>query len=216
MEKSFWEQAWEEGRTRFHKDKPHRHLVEYHHLIEKHEKVFVPLAGKTLDMLYLKEKGQHVTAVELSQIAIDGFIKDNQLSPKVTQKGAHTIYSIPGLDLYHGDFFEMPEDVLKDIGAIYDRAALIALPPKMRERYTSFIQEKMPKLKDMLLLALEYDQSKAEGPPFSVEHQEIKDLYSKNFKLQELLREETQDFNPRFEGKGIEKFWHTGYHLQKL
>lgn len=215
MDKSFWQQAWEEGRTRFHKDKPHRHLVEHHGLIKKHKKVFVPLAGKTLDMLYLRDQGQHVVAVELSAIAIDGFINDNQLSPKIIQKDHHTIYALPGLELYHGDFFDMPENVLKDIGAIYDRAALIALPPEMRKQYADFIQQKMPQLKDILLLALEYDQTKASGPPFSVEGQEIKSLYGQNFDVQELLREETQDFNPRFEGKGIEQFWHTGYHLKR-
>lgn len=215
MEKSFWHQAWKEDRTRFHKDRPHRHLVEHHNLIKDHKKVFVPLAGKTLDMLYLKEQGHEVIAVELSSIAIDQFIQDNQLAPKITQEKKHTVLSIPGLKLYHGDFFDMPKEVLSDVGAIYDRAALIALPLSMRKQYVDFILKNMPQLQDILLLALEYDQTKAEGPPFSVEHQEISSLYAESFNVAELLREETKDFNPRFQGKGIEKFWHTGYHIKK-
>jgi thiopurine S-methyltransferase len=216
MERDFWEQAWREGRTRFHKDKPHGHLVEFGHLIKNDYQVFVPLAGKTLDMLYLRDQGHHVLAVELSSIAIESFIKENKLSLKKTKLDSHTLYSMPGLDIYHGDFFELPKEALENIEAIYDRAALIALPPEMRKQYAQFIQGNMPKLKDILLLALEYDQSKADGPPFSVEEKEIVDLYSKNFKIQPLLREKTEDFNPKFEGKGIDQFWHTGFHLKHL
>lgn len=215
MEKDFWQQAWQEGRTRFHKDRPHKYLEQYCSLLKSGQKIFVPLAGKSLDMLYLRDQGHQVTAVELSPLAVEAFFKEQNFTPEVTSTKCHTCYSVPGLKIYLGDLFELPADVLKDINGLYDRAALIALPPKMRSQYANFIQQSTPKLENILLVSLEYDQSKAEGPPFSVLSSEVKELYGHQFEIEELVREETEDANPRFEGKGIERFWHTAYHLRR-
>jgi len=71
---------------------------------------------------------------------------------------------------------------LGSIDAIYDRAALVALPQEMRIRYTAHLTEITDKA-PQLLITFEYDQSAMEGPPFSVSNEEVNELYGASYDL---------------------------------
>lgn len=213
MDKEFWLEAWAVGRTRFHKQTTNQLLLNYGRVLEKAEVVFVPLCGKTLDMIYLLSQGKKVIGVELSELAVESFFQENDLQFSKEIYKNFQRYSIDNLTIYCGNLFDLSVDELGAVDGLYDRASLVALPKAMRASYTSFIKANCPKLKTMLLGSFEYDQTKAEGPPFSVSEEEIRQAYEDQFSVELLEREITEDKNPRFEDKGIEAFYHTAYAL---
>ena len=65
MEPDFWLERWSEGRIGFHLPRVNPHLERHHDVLSPRCRVLVPLAGKTLDLWWLREQGHEVTAVEL-------------------------------------------------------------------------------------------------------------------------------------------------------
>jgi len=75
---TFWSTRWEDGKTGWHKDHTNPHLVEYIDYFGKDVKdarVLVPLCGKTVDMMFLHEKGFHVVGIEVVELAVKQFLK---------------------------------------------------------------------------------------------------------------------------------------------
>ena len=48
------------------------------------------------------------------------------------------------IELLVGDFFALTAADLAGVAGVYDRAALVALPPKMREDYVRLLAELLP------------------------------------------------------------------------
>lgn len=184
MDAQFWQQKWEQNQTAFHLNETNPMLVAYFKKLSvpKGGRVFLPLCGKTLDIPWLLSKGHRVAGAELSKIAIDQLFAGLGVKPKITALGKIDHYSAKNLDIFVGDIFDLSGKILGPVDAIYDRAALVALPPKMRERYTAHltkITDKAPQL----LLTFVYDQSVMPGPPFSVTGDEVKHHYEKSYHL---------------------------------
>ena len=59
MDKSFWIDSWEKNQTRFHQASANEQLVAHINqlALAPGDTVFVPLCGKSLDMLWLAEQG---------------------------------------------------------------------------------------------------------------------------------------------------------------
>jgi thiopurine S-methyltransferase len=189
----YWINKWKDGDIRFHQTQYHPQLKKYAHLFEKVKQVndlmkgtiLVPLCGKSLDMLYLSLKGYKVIGVELSSIACRSFFEENSL--KFTEKNISDflLFESEQITLWCGDFFQLPQEVWNDATGIYDRAALIALPPEIRQKYAAEIAQRSKRPFDVLLITFEYPESFLEGPPFSVTEQEIKKLYQ-NFSIEKI------------------------------
>lgn len=216
MDKAFWLEAWITGKTRFHKEDTNKVLLDYGSILMDSETIFVPLCGKTLDMLYLLSKGKKVIGVELSSLAVDAFFKENKLKAEISHYKNFVRYQIEDLTIYCGDLFDLTQYELGNVDAVYDRASLVALPKGMREKYIKAINQHCPRLQTILLASFEYEQSKAEGPPFSVEEEEIRSSYGDRFHIETVLRERVEDKNPRFENSGISEFLQTVYQLKSL
>lgn len=75
---------------------------------------------------------------------------------------------------------------MADCAALYDRAALIALPPPMRERYAAQLQRILPPTVQGLLITLDYDQAQMSGPPFAVGDDEVQRLLGGVWQVQKL------------------------------
>lgn len=206
MDPDFWLQRWQQSHTGFHQADTEPRLID--HWPELHvptgAPVFVPLCGKSLDMVWLAGQGHHVIGVELSQLAIDDFFAGQGLSPDVRTEPGFTIKSAGPYQLWCGDFFDLPTAATRNIQAIYDRAALIALPPVMRQRYAAKLAELSPAIARALLITLEYDQSILPGPPHSVPASEVKDLFASNWNMTERNRENTRALSPKFREHGLE------------
>ncbi len=191
MDAEFWKTAWEEGRTGFHQGIYHEKLLRYFpefHAV-RGQNVFVPLCGKTKDMFWLHEQGLIVRGIELHGPAIQAFFEENKLPlPKITMDENYLNYNAGNITVSCGDFFKVSESNFYDF--VYDRAALVALPPDMRKDYAKVISKVMKKNSKCLLISYEYDSAELKGPPFSVTEEEIHSLYDKDFdvKLMERMK----------------------------
>ncbi|MCU7799741.1 MAG: thiopurine S-methyltransferase [gamma proteobacterium symbiont of Lucinoma myriamae] len=195
MHHSFWHQRWQEQHIGFHLDKINPYLSKYWHRLEVLEqgRVFVPLCGKSHDLLFLHQQSHKVVGNELSCLAVQDFYTEQQLNAsktiissekKLPDETALTLWSSPEVDIYCGDFFALKKDYLSYISAVYDRAALVALPREMRENYVKKMLEILPQKVKILLLTLDYDENEKQGPPFSVTGEEVYRLYSKDFSIE--------------------------------
>lgn len=187
MEPDFWYKRWELKEIGFHEPKANPLLVKWFHQLglDEGQRIFLPLCGKTLDIGWLLSQGVSVVGSELSEIAVRELFDELGLNPTVTQAGEFKRYSANNLDVYVGDFFELSAEILGKFDAIYDRAALVALPKHMRQAYT----EKLMQLSNrapQLVICFEYDQTIMEGPPFSISDEELASYFSSFYQLQSL------------------------------
>lgn len=187
MDHAFWHSRWQNHQIGFHLDQVNPLLVSYFHqlALTAGQCIVVPLCGKSLDIPWLLGQGLQVVGIELSPLAVQALFQELALTPKVTQTGALTCYRAGPLTVFNGDFFALTEAQLTEAGvekidAVYDRAALVALPDDMRPRYSQHLTALTAQAKQ-LLVSFDYDQSLQAGPPFSVNAQAIQQLYGKEF-----------------------------------
>ena len=167
MHHNFWHQRWQENQIGFHLPEANPFLVK--HLTALHLKqgarIFLPLCGKTLDIAWLLSQGYKVAGAELSEIAIEALFAQLQLKPAIQQIGEITLYSAPNIDIFVGDIFNVSAAMLGYVDAIYDRAALVALPDQIRQQYSAHLMT-LTNHAPQLLICFEYDQAVHAGPPF--------------------------------------------------
>ena len=206
MEPDFWHERWQQMQIGFHQSDTNPLLRKHWPALclPRNSAVFVPLCGKSLDMVWLAGQGHHVIGVELSQIAVDGFFEDVGIDPDTRSEAGFTIKTAGPYQLWCGDFFSLPQSLLGGISAIYDRASLIALPPEMRRRYAEKLTELSPAAARTLLITLEYDQSRLPGPPHSVPAAEVRSLFGPQWHIEEVHRETTDEIPPKFKEGGID------------
>ncbi|WP_111894742.1 thiopurine S-methyltransferase [Acinetobacter sp. MB5] len=197
MQEEFWHKRWENNQIGFHQIKPNPFLIEYFSAlnVKPHARIFVPLSGKTLDISWLLAQGCRVVAIELSQIAVDALIEQLGLQFEISTSGTLTHYYHPQIEIFSGDFFQLSEAQLGSVNAIYDRAALVALPENMRSQYAQHLI-KITHTAPQFLISYEYDQTLFEGPPFCVNRAEVERLYAKDYCLKILFSSSSaQHFN---------------------
>jgi thiopurine S-methyltransferase len=223
MEITFWLERWNNNQTGFHQQKINPYLMYFYGekgpAVEQREKlkVFVPLCGKSKDMLWLSQNNYEVFGVECSDLAVKGFFEENALNYKHAEKDQHALYQssdLPTLiEIFQGDFFELQPSDLDDATDIFDRASLVALPVDMRQRYADKMAELQKPGVRTLLVALTFDSSEMNGPPFSVTEDEVNALYSDNFSVQKLLFKEVIEEEPGLKKRGLTSLVETVYKL---
>ena len=184
MDASFWHQRWERGEIAFHEGQPNSLLVAYFNRLSLAEgaRVFLPLCGKTRDIAWLLGHNYRVAGVELSALAIDELFRDLALDPDISAIDQLTHYRAKDIDIFVGDIFALSADRLGPVNAVYDRAALVALPDGTRREYAAHMSN-LTCAAPQLVISFDYDQSLMEGSPFSVTEEEITQLYGSNYKL---------------------------------
>lgn len=218
MESEFWIERWKQKQIGFHQDEINAHLQDFWPglRIPEASRVFVPLCGKSSDMLWLRAQGYEVLGIELSPIAVEEFFTESQLEPVVTQKGDFQRWETDGLVVLCGDFFKLKADDLANCSGVFDRASLIALPPQMRPDYVRQMISIMPKDVHMLLVTMEYLQEEMQGPPFSVHEEEVRQHYQQNYEVSLLFEKDIIAENPRFGEQGISQLLEKVYQLTPL
>lgn len=217
MDPEFWHHRWRKNEIGFHQDRINLHLRSFWpslHLTPP-AAVFVPLCGKSTDMLWLAQQGYEVMGIELSAVAIEGFFQENGLAPTVTEDPPFTSYRSGRITLLLGDFFELQAPDLAGIGAVYDRASLIALPPEMRTRYAQHLCLLLPAATRMLLISLEYPEHEMQGPPFAVHEDEVRRLFETRMSLEKVLEKDVLAENPRFIQRGLTTLSEKVFRLKK-
>lgn len=205
MRHRFWHNRWERNEIGFHQAEINPFLLQFFHSLELPDKarIFVPLCGKSLDLLWLREQGYQVVGIELNEQAVKAFFAENGLDPQIEPRGPVLSYTVENLQLLCGDFFQLTPDFLGPVAAVYDRAALVALPPEMRADYVQHLAGLLATGTVMLTISYTYDQARLDGPPFSVTLQEVQSQFDGLFRVERLLRESTDDLSPRFRAAGL-------------
>jgi thiopurine S-methyltransferase len=182
MDPSFWHQRWENNEIAFHERKANPLLVEHFSelALAKGSRIFVPLCGKTLDISWLRSNGYRVAGAELSQRAIEQLFMELGEQPAISAIGQVEQWSAQHLDVFVGDIFVLSRAMLGPVDAVYDRAALVAFPAEMRDRYTAHLTT-MTGNAPQLLICYDYDQRVMDGPPFSVSDQEVTRHYAAKY-----------------------------------
>jgi len=215
MEPSFWHARWEANEIGFHQPDINPHLRRYwpQMQVPREGRVFVPLCGKSRDLLWLAGAGHHVTGVELSPIAVQTFFAENELQPQVRVQGRFKAHQAAEITLLEGDFFDLrPEDIGHPV-AVYDRASLIALPSEMRRRYARHMATLLVPGTPVLLIALDYPQSAMAGPPFAVSPTEVEALYAADFSITAFAGQDILAESPGLRARGVTRLTEQAYRL---
>ncbi|WNW13836.1 thiopurine S-methyltransferase [Pseudomonas sp. DTU_2021_1001937_2_SI_NGA_ILE_001] len=217
MEPEFWHHRWAIEQIGFHQPLPSAHLQRYWPALGllPASRVLVPLCGKSLDMTWLVEQGYQVVGVELSDKAVLGYFAERQVEPVVSRRGAFDVYEGGGCQLWCGDFFELTPELLGPLHALYDRAAMVALPPAMRERYVAVLDRLLASSCRGLLVALDYPQEQLEGPPFAVSAQEVGQLARWGWEVSLLESLDDLPNNAKARQAGATHFNEQVYRLQR-
>ena len=262
-----WHERWRDGRIGFHLPATHRALMKHKNSLlgegvtsppELSKRVFVPLCGKAVDMLWLAACGHRVYGVDLSGVAARDFF-DRAGLPRTTtpadamvaerwSAGVKRVHTSGNIAIVEGDLFSIrpdpdprpDEDDVRSYGwfgviprvdsggsiiarsssnianedgpdtssaldarvgaqgsisfreealrfasgggpamdAVWDRGALVAVEPSLRDRYASALVTRLAPGGRMLVVSVSYDPNAGcAGPPHNVPHEELVRLY---------------------------------------
>ena len=262
-----WHERWRDGRIGFHLPATHRALMKHKNSLlgegvtsppELSKRVFVPLCGKAVDMLWLASCGHRVYGVDLSGVAARDFFDEAGLPRTTTpadamvaerwSAGVKRVHTSGNIAIVEGDLFSIrpdpdprpDEDDVRSYGwfgviprvdsggsiiarsssnianedgpdtssaldarvgaqgsisfreealrfasgggpamdAVWDRGALVAVEPSLRDRYASALVARLAPGGRMLVVSLSYDPNAGcAGPPHNVPHEELVRLY---------------------------------------
>jgi len=215
MDHDFWRARWQSGDIGFHRDAPNSLLVEHANYFAGASRVYAPLCGKSLDLTFLRSRGHHVFGTELAHEAIEQLFDELKEKPARSTRGPYQVYEVDRLTILEGDAFALEAEHLGGkVDAIYDRGSLVAVDPRTQRRQLldSFGRVLSPKGR-IGVIVFEYDQSKANGPPWSVSPKDAAELFS-TFGVPRLLGERPESVSPRLAEAGIatiaERFYAIG------
>ena len=212
-----WLQRWREGRTGWHQSEPTPLLIRHWSALglPAGSRVLVPLAGKSLDMLWLAKQGFTVLGVELAPLAVKQFFAENHIAVQSQREVDGVHYAAGDIEVIQGDIFKVAARVFESCTAVYDRAAIIALPPELRPRYAHEVYGKLPPDCRGLMITFEYPQAEMPGPPFSVDEAELHRLLDAGWELELLERRDILASQPRFAQAGLSALATAVYRLQR-
>ncbi|HUS28823.1 MAG TPA: hypothetical protein VMZ53_09940 [Kofleriaceae bacterium] len=176
MDPEFWRGKWAERQIAFHEGKPNNFLSK--HVTRLTGRVLVPLCGKAEDLAYLASVGHEVVGIELVESAVAEFFSEHDILPTVTRVEGFAVYVAGGITLIAGDLFATTRELIGRVDSIYDRGAMVALPPDMRRRYVHQLRQIAPAAQRVLLVTVDYPADAMNGPPFSVPEAEVRSQYA--------------------------------------
>ncbi|MEL6448665.1 MAG: thiopurine S-methyltransferase [Pseudomonadota bacterium] len=200
-----WHARWRDDRIGFHRADIHPMLAAHWPPagVEADATVFVPLAGKSLDMHWLAQQGHRVVGIELSPVAVEAFFEEAGLKATSGHDAGIDFLEHGNIRLYCGDVFALQPDHLQGATACYDRAALVALDVETRRRYAAALAALLTEASSTLLVTVEYAQQEMSGPPFSVMPDEVDALFAADFAVTHLRSSDVLDAEPKFKSRGL-------------
>ena len=214
MNPEFWQTRWQEKRIGFNQSDVNPLLIKYFADLNLPigNRVFVPLCGKSIDMVWLAHQGFDVVGIELVESAAQEFFIEQAISYTVIEHSKQTDIKcyqgeIAGrtIDLWVADIFTLSADDIGHVDAVYDRAALIAMPAELRPQYSQQLIN-LSQNAPQLLLTLHYDQNERAGPPFSISQEQVQQYYGNDYQMNK-LEEEPSTLNAAPEMAVTEPVW---------
>jgi thiopurine S-methyltransferase len=218
VQPEFWHERWRLAQTAFHQSSVERHLMKFWPMVapSSNHPVFIPLCGKSLDMLWLRELGHQVIGVEISAVALESFLMEHGIAARRRLLIDFDRYEPDQMELWCGDFYALASNQLGAVKLVYDRAALIAWAPALRSSYVHHMTQLTSQGTQTLLITLEYDQDQMRGPPFSVNADVVDRLYGANHEIRMLARVDILANEPRLQARGLTALHEVCYHLTRV
>lgn len=217
MEQNFWIERWQRQEIGFHQNKAQPALVAHFDLLrlKAGDMVLVPLCGKSLDLTWLAERGLHVVGAELSPLAVKAYFEERGETPDMRRVGDFDVYAKGAVEIWCGDFFKLDARALPACDAIYDRAALVAMPPEMQGRYAQKIAELAPRGSRELLIGLDYNQNEMSGPPFAIPQARVFELFGEAFDVDVIEAKNGLTSSEHLAKRGITRLEEASYLLRR-
>jgi len=203
-----WKTRWEQGMTGWHNQKVNKNLQTHASILFKNTespRVLIPLCGKSLDINWLEAQSAKVVGIELVQKAIEAFYQEQGSTPHIEVINILPHHSVGSTTLICADIFDATPTRIGQFDAIYDRAALVALPLEKREEYADHSLSLLKSGGTILLITYNTHRPETMGPPFPIKDGVIPALY-KNASECILLEESTQtkEDSPRLAKRNLE------------
>ena len=228
--KSQWEEIYRTDSFGWHLSDVNRSLQKFFHELVtvghgSSLHIFVPLCGKTTDMLWLAEKGHTVVGVEFVKMPIMNFFAENNLSfttecVDIPAGGSQLLYRCSNegknITILHSSIFDVTDGVVgRKFHAIWDRASLSAINPEDRLKYVDLMRSILVPGGRCLLDTDRYDPKFGGPPPHSFSEELLHELFEESFHIRELDMEEFAECEK--EEPGRLQFAHEKYrHLLTL
>lgn len=213
----FWLERWQKGDIGFHQaegnDLLPRNWPALH--LAPGTAVFVPLCGKSQDMVWLAGNGHRVIGVELSPLAVDDFFREQGLEADTRSAGPFVVRTAGPFTIWCGDMFELPAEALSDVAAVYDRAALVALPPSLQQRYAKKLADAVPASAPILLVSLAYPDGQISGPPFSTPFEQVSALFGGTHEIRVTDSRDRLEQSQNLKDRGVTSLDETAYVLKR-
>jgi thiopurine S-methyltransferase len=218
VQPDFWHDRWRTAQIGFHQPSVDGNLIQHWPdlSLPKTARVLVPLCGKSLDLLWLRDQGYAVVGIEISDIALQAFFTENGVAARRRALPHFDLYEAENLECYRGDLFALTPERLGKVTAVYDRASLVSWVPEQRGRYVEHLTTLTGMGTQTLLVTLEYPQAEMEGPPFSVDSEEVHRLYSRHHSIHELARRDVLGNEPRMRARGVSSLTEVCYRITRL
>lgn len=208
----FWKERWAGGQIGFHEGQPNVLLETHIARIEARKpkaRILVPLSGKSMDLRWLAERGHEVVGVEFVATAAADFFAEWDVEPERLEIGGQPAARANGVTLICADMLQIPSAALGTFDVVYDRAALVALEPEVRARYVGVCRGLLDDDGFVFLVTFAYDQSRAQGPPYSVDAALVHELFAED--SIELLETRSAPTSPRLTAAGVPNFDESAY-----
>lgn len=211
MDREFWIERWKRGETGFHQQQGNDLLLKHWASLQVPPgvPVFVPLCGKSVDLVWLAAQGRKVIGAELSPLAVGDFFKEQNLTPDVRQDGAFEVYTAGPITIWCGDFFALEPKVTAG-AVVYDRAALVAMPPTMQRDYANKLLDLAPAAA-ILLVSLSYPDGQITGPPFSTLGEQVRALFEVTHDINIAETRDGLAASPALKDRGVTALEETAY-----
>ena len=217
MHAEFWLQCWDNNQIGFHLRSTNPNLPRYwpQEAFAPGDTVFVPLCGKSLDLLWFAGQGLKVLAVELIEKAVLAFFDENDLPYVREEKGDFSEFVSGNIRVLCGDFFSLTAPDVAGCRGFYDRAALVAWQGEERSRYAAHLVALLPAGCRGLMLVLDYPQEQMQGPPFAVSADDMRALLGQECEISLLGSRDILRHEPHFRERGVTRMDEQVYQVIK-
>jgi thiopurine S-methyltransferase len=208
MEISYWQSRWQKDKTGWHMDMVYPQLIELwpQNFAKEDTTVLIPLCGKSLDIQWFIQQGYHVIGVDVSYKALKTVRDRSAETFTAEQSHGFSVYRSNSLELWEGNFMDLPISKIPRPHIIYDKASIIALPPKMRSIYAQKVLSFCTPSTEIFLQTFEYRQEEMHGPPFSVDDTEIQQYFGDRFNLSLMHEQPKLEELNGFKRRGLKSY----------